>query len=111
MYLKIHIAEKSGYERKGMDVYTTENIPYTTAVLGGTAVFHTLYGNVKCQIPPGTQSGSKIRLRQKGIVSMKNPSVYGDAYVTVQIAVPKNVTPQERKVLQELENIRYKNVG
>ena len=42
---------------------------------------------------------------------MKNPSVYGDAYVTVQIAVPKNVTPQERKVLQELENIRYKNVG
>ena len=111
LYLKIHIAEKPGYERKGMDVYTTENIPYTTAVLGGTAVFHTLYGNVKCQIPPGTQSGSKIRLRQKGIVSMKNPSVYGDAYVTVQIAVPKNVTPQERKVLQELENIRYKNVG
>lgn len=105
LYLTVHIAEKPGYERKGMDVYTTENIPYTTAVLGGEAIFHTLYGEVKCRVPVGTQSGSKIRLKQKGIVSMKDASVHGDAYVTVQIAVPRNVTPQQRKVLQELEKI------
>lgn len=111
LYLKVHIAEKPGYERKGMDVYTTEDIPYTTAVLGGEAVFHTLYGAVKCRIPAGTQSGSKIRLKQKGIVSMKDSSVHGDAYVTIQIAVPKTVTPQERRVLQELEKVRYKNAG
>lgn len=106
LYLKVHIIEKPGYERKGLDIYTTENIPYTTAVLGGEAVFHTLYGDVKCRIPEGTQSGSKIRLKQKGIVSMKDPSVHGDAYVTIQIAVPKHVTPQERKVLKELETVR-----
>ena len=106
LLLKVHIAEKPGYERKGMDVYTTENIPYTTAVLGGEAVFHTLYGNVTCRIPAGTQSGSKIRLKEKGIVSMKNPSVHGDAYVTIQIAVPKTVTPEERKKLQELEQLK-----
>ena len=61
LYLKVHITEKPGYERRGMDVYTTENIPYTTAVLGGEVIFHTLYGEVKCKIPAGTQSGSKIR--------------------------------------------------
>lgn len=111
LLLRIHIAPKAGYERKGLDLYTTEAIPYTTAVLGGTAVFHTLYGDVKCQIRPGTQSGSRIRLRQKGIVSMKDPSVRGDAYVTIQIAVPKQVTPEEKKKLQELEKLRYRSAG
>lgn len=111
LFLKVHIAQKPGYERKGLDVYTTENIPYTTAVLGGEAVFHTLYGSVKCVVPAGTQSGSKIRLKQKGIVSMKDPKVRGDAFVTIQIEVPKNVTPQERRILQELQNVRCRNAG
>lgn len=104
LFLNIHIAAKPGYERKGLDVYTTEKIPYPTAVLGGEAVFHTLYGDVKCRIPAGTQSGSRIRLRQKGIVSMKNPAVHGDAYVEIQIAVPKNVSPQEAQLLRELRD-------
>lgn len=94
------------YEQKGLDIYTTEKIPYTTAVLGGEAVFHTIYGDVKCKIPAGIQPGSKIRLKQKGAVSIKNPSVHGDAYVTIQIAVPKHVTPQEKRVLQELQRVR-----
>lgn len=111
LFLKVYIAPKAGYERKGMDVYTTENIPYTTAVLGGDAIFQTLQGPVRCKIPAGTQSGSKIRLKGKGIVSMKNPLVQGDAYVTVQIAVPKSVTPSEKRILQELQKARYQNAG
>ena len=106
LLLKVHITEKQGISRKGLDVYTTENIPYTTAVLGGKAVFHTLYGNVECKIAPGTQSGSKIRLKNKGITSMKNSSVHGDAYVTVQIQVPKNVSAAEAEKLRELERMR-----
>lgn len=109
LFLKVHIAPKPGYERNGMDVYSTENIPYTTAVLGGEAVFHTLYGNVKCQIPPGTQSGSKIRLRRRGIVSMKDSSVYGDAYVKIQIDVPRNISLEEKRKLQELQKMQYKH--
>ena len=89
LLLKVAIQEKPGFERKGMDVYTTVQIPYTTAVLGGEALVQTLSGNVLCKIREGTQSGSRIRLKGKGIVSMKDPSVYGDQYVTVQIRVPK----------------------
>ena len=88
-----------------MDVYTTEEIPYTTAVLGGSAVFPTLYGKVRCNIPPGTQSGSKIRIKNKGIVSMKNSKHYGDEYVMVQVSVPKNPTPQEKEKLRELAQL------
>lgn len=58
-----------------------------------------------CKIKEGTQSGSKIRLRGKGIVSMKDSSVHGDQYVTIQIEVPRNLSPQARQKLKEFEEI------
>ena len=51
--MKVVIQEKPGFERKGMDVYTTVQIPYTTAVLGGEALVQTLSGNVLCKIREG----------------------------------------------------------
>ena len=103
LMLKVKVADKPGYERKGTDVYTTITVPFTTAVFGGEALVQTLYGNVLCKIREGTQSGSKIRLKGKGIVSMKNPSVHGDQYVTVQIEVPRHLTPQAKEKLREYE--------
>lgn len=105
LLLKVTVLERAGYERKGMDVYTTVSIPFTTAVFGGEAVIETLSGRVSCKIKPGTQSGSKIRLRGKGIVSMKDPSVHGDQYVTVQIEVPQNLSPEAKQKLKEFENL------
>lgn len=103
LLLEVHVGSKPGFERKGMDVYTTANIPFTTAVFGGEAMVQTLNGRVLCKISPGTQSGTKIRLRGKGIVSMKNPSVHGDLYVTVQIQVPRNLNPRAKEKLREFE--------
>ena len=105
LLLKIHVDEKPGYERKGMDVYTTISVPFTTAVFGGEAIVNTLKGSVKCKIPAGIQSGSKIRLRGKGIVSMKDPSVHGDMYAAVQIQVPRNLSPEAKQKLREFEKI------
>lgn len=105
LLLKVHILEKPGYERKGTDVYVKGSIAYTTAALGGTAYFDTLYGRVQCKIPAGTQSGSKIRLKNKGIVSMKNPNVHGDEYVVVQIEVPKELSAEERRALEHLRDV------
>ncbi len=103
LLLGVTVREKEGYERKGMDVYTTVQIPFTTAVFGGEAVVSTLYGNVLCKIRRGMQSGTKIRLKGKGIVSMKNPSVYGDQYVTVQIQVPRHLSPEAEQKLREFQ--------
>lgn len=101
LLLKINVENKAGIERKGMDIYTTVNIPYTTAVFGGEARVHTLYGDVVCKVKPGTQSGSKIRLKGKGVVSMKDSAVHGDHYVTVQIEVPRHLSPKARQKLME----------
>lgn len=101
LLLKVKVGGRAGFERKGMDVYTNISIPFTTAVLGGEAIVPTLNGNVICKIRPGTQSGSKIRLKGKGIVSMKDRSVHGDEYAVVQIQVPKNLNETAKEKLKE----------
>ncbi len=105
LYLRITVAGKPGYERKGNDLYTTLTVPYTTAVFGGQARVHTYYGDVICRIQEGTQSGSKIRLRGKGVPSMKKKSVCGDLYLTVQVQVPKNLTPEAKEKLREYQRV------
>ena len=108
LLLKAKVGRKPGYERKGVDVYTTVSIPYTTAALGGETRVSTLYGDVSCKIKEGTQSGSKIRLRGKGIVSMKNPKVFGDHYVTIQIEVPGNLSEEAKRKLKEFQAVCQK---
>ena len=91
LLLKVRVGKRPGFERKDMDV------------LGGEAVVQTLTGRVVCKINPGTQSGTKIRLKGKGIVSMKDAGRYGDQYVTVQIDVPKNLSNEAKRKLKEFE--------
>ena len=103
LLLKVHVGERPGFERKGTDVYTTVNVPFITAALGGEAKVQTLNGQVMCRIPEGTQSGSKIRLKGKGIQVMGKVGVYGDLYVTVQVQVPRNLSEESKRRLREFD--------
>ena len=103
LLLKVKVLGKTGFERKGMDLYTTVNVPFTTAVFGGEVPVQTLDGRVICKIKEGTQSGTKLRLKGKGIVSMRNPAEHGDMYVTVQIQVPQYLSPDAKQKLREYE--------
>ena len=101
LLIEIHIDPDSAYTRDGLNLYTSAQIPFATAVLGGEAKLPTLYGDVSCKIPAGIQSGSKIRLREKGIhVEGRSPKK-GDEFVEIRIAVPRNVSPEARKKLEE----------
>lgn len=101
LLLEAVVGSRLGYKRKGMDVYTTVNIPFVTAALGGEIIVPTLYGKVKCSVRAGTQSGSKIRLKGKGIASMNHPDTKGDQYATVQIQVPRQLSNEAREKLLE----------
>ena len=105
LLLKVHILPKEGFERRGTDVYVTADVPYTTAILGGEIVVPTLYGNVACKIPAGTQAGGKIRLKGKGIVSLKDRNKQGDEYIIVRITVPSKVGKREEELLKELARL------
>ena len=103
LYITVEVMDKKGYERKGDDLYTKVKIPYSTAVLGGETVISTLYGNVSCRIRPGTQSGSKLRLKGKGAPVMNRPDQKGDLYVTVEIDVPRHINAQAEEALRQYE--------
>ena len=103
LLLKVHVAARPGFERKGMDVYAPVRVPFTTAVLGGKVEVQTLRGKVKCNIKPGTQSGTKLRLRDKGIVSMKDRATFGCHYAVVEIDVPKNLSDDAKQKLAEFD--------
>ncbi len=103
LLIEIHIDPDSEYTRDGLDLFTYAQIPYTTAVLGGEAMLPTLYGSVSCKIPAGIQSGSKIRLKEKGIHTEGRSPKKGDEYVEIRIAVPRSISPEAQKKLREYE--------
>ncbi len=105
LYLRIHVLPKEGYERKGRDIYTTARVPYTTAVLGGETIVHTLYGDVSLKIRPGTSPGAKMRLRGKGAPDRNHTGVRGDEIVQIEIAAPRNLSPEARKKLEEFRRL------
>ena len=109
LLLKVRVQEKPGFRREGKDIYTTVSIPFTTAVFGGEVPIQTLYGTVLCKIKEGTQSGTKIRLRGKGIGSVKDPSVRGDQYAAVEIQVPRRLTPEAKRKLREFQQVYGKS--
>ena len=103
LLLKVRVAKRPDMERKGMDVYSTVYVPFSTAALGGKVPVQTIHGRVMCRIAPGTQSGTKLRIKNKGIVSMKDPSKHGNHYATVEIQVPKNISEEARQKLREFD--------
>ena len=111
LLLKVTVKDKPGFRREGQDIYTTVSIPFTTAVFGGEARIPTIYGDVICKIKEGTQSGSKIRLKGKGIAAMNNPSVQGDQYAVIEIEVPKDLTPEAKRKLKAFEAEYQKSSG
>lgn len=62
-----------------------------------------MYGDVICKIREGTQPGTKLRLKGKGVVSMGNPSVRGDQYAVIEIRIPQNMGAGARQKLREYE--------
>jgi len=90
------------FQRDGDDLYTAKNISYSQAALGDTVEISTLEGKLKLKVLPGTQPGTMVRLRSKGIpnVHTKRP---GDLYVKLQVTVPTKLTREQKDLLKKLE--------
>jgi DnaJ-class molecular chaperone len=107
LYLRIRMAPHPTFERKGRDLYTRVAIPLTTAVLGGEAEVPTLAGKpLRLKIPPTTQNGQVFRLKGHGMPAVGKPNDHGDLYATVEVELPRSLTPEQRahfEALQKLE--------
>ncbi|MCR4799807.1 MAG: molecular chaperone DnaJ [Bacteroidales bacterium] len=102
LYVLISEEEHPQLERDGNDLIYTLDISFPDAVLGANVEIPTVEGNVKIHIDEGTQSGKILRLRGKGVPDV-NGYGRGDLLVNVQVYVPKNVTKDEKKILEKLQ--------
>lgn len=106
LYLNVTVRDDPRFVREGDDLYQDVTIDLYTAVLGGEVQIPTITGNVTLKINPGTQPSQLIRLKQRGMPSLKNPDRLGDLYVRVNIEIPKELSAKERALFKELESMR-----
>lgn len=103
LYIRLRIAPHARFTVDGFDLNVTVPVTAWEAALGAKVEVPTLDGRVRMTVPPGTQSGQKLRLKGKGLY--RNKDERGDLYITVQIAVPKRLTDRERRLFEELNRV------
>ena len=91
------------FKRNGQDIYSEEEISFAKAVLGDTLKVETVQDAVQIKIPPGTQPDTLIRLRGKGMPSVRGTG-HGDHYVQIKVVIPKNLTAKQKELLRQFEN-------
>lgn len=106
LYITFVIEEDKDFKRLGDDLYTEVEVDLYTAVLGGEVMINTLDGQVKMNIKPGTQPGSKLRLKGKGFPVYKKDNAFGDLYITLKVVLPDNLSDSEKDLFTQLSNIR-----
>ncbi|RMH69594.1 MAG: J domain-containing protein [Gemmatimonadetes bacterium] len=98
--LKVHVQPDSFFRRKGNDIYVDVPINFAQAALGSKMRVRTISGKkVDLKIPAGTQSGQTFRLKGLGI---STPQGQGNMYVTVNVTVPKHLTPEQKRQVEQL---------
>lgn len=102
LYIITRVEAHPYFERRGDDIYTAVPITVVEAALGAKVEVPTIDGRALLRIPPGTNSGQKFRLREKGVLSVRSPERRGDHYVEVQVVVPPTVEERARTLLREL---------
>ncbi len=100
LYLSIRVAPHKDFKRSGYHVYIEQPINFAQAALGATIEVPTLEGPVKLKIPEGVQTGTDIRLKEKGI---KHGNSRGDQFVRVKIITPTKLSNKQKEALKELE--------
>jgi len=102
LYIITEVEPHAVFERKGDNFYVKLPVTLTEAALGAKVEVPTIDGLSTIRIPPGTQSGQKLRLRGKGAPSLRESDLRGDEFVEVQVMVPRVADERTKEILREL---------
>jgi molecular chaperone DnaJ len=105
LYVIIRTAEHPVFQREGDDIRITVPVSATEAALGAKIEVPTIDGRTLLKIPPGTQSGQKLRLREKGVPSATKEGARGDEIVEVKVTVPMPKDERSKEILRELAKL------
>lgn len=109
LYIITNVGSHKYFTRRGNNIYVTVPISVPEAALGAKIEVPTVEGKTKLRIPPGTQSGQKIRLSGKGIPSIRNKEIKGDQFVEVKITLPNVISEETKELLRKFEKVNPEN--
>jgi len=104
LYVTIRVPTDEHFRRDGNDTHADTGLPLLTAILGGEISVPTLHGDVTLRIPEGTQPGQVFRLKGKGLPDLGS-SRMGDHYAEARVEIPKKLSREERRILEEWQKI------
>jgi molecular chaperone DnaJ len=101
LYVVVHVQPHEFFRREGVNLFCEISVNFTTVALGGEVQVPTLDGSESVKVPEGTQTGTTLRLRGKGLPEVGGRS-RGDLFATVQVQTPKKLSKDQRHLLEQL---------
>ena len=103
LLVEVVVARHPIFQRQDMNIYSTAPISFAQATLGGDVKISTIDGDVLYTVKPGTQTDTRIRLKGKGVPSLRNKSIRGDQYVTLVVQVPTKLSEEAKEALRTFD--------
>lgn len=101
LIVEVSVTDHPIFKRQGNTIFSTVFVPFTKMVLGGPIHINTVDGKVEYQIKPGTPTGTRVRLKGKGVPFVNNKRVRGDFYVNLMVQIPTSLTGNQKEKLRE----------
>jgi molecular chaperone DnaJ len=105
LYVRIEVERATAFERRAQDLFTVLDISVTQATLGAEIDIQTMDGAERVKVEPGTESGSVVRLKGKGVPNL-NRRGRGDLFVTLHVVTPSDLSKEERQLLERFAELR-----
>ena len=106
LYITFTVENHTNFKLDKHNLYSTVPLDLYTAILGGEVTADTFDGKAKLTVKPGTQNGTKVKLKGKGFPVYKKEGEFGDLYITYQIQIPINLSEKEKELFVELAKLR-----
>lgn len=104
LLVTVYVKPHKFFIRKDDDLYLDVPIEFIQAVLGDEVEIHTVYGSEKIKIKPGTQSGTIITLKNKGVPNVNNNRIVGNLILTLKVSVPTVISEKQKELLKDFAN-------
>lgn len=103
LLVEVRVAAHPIFQRQDVNIYSTAPITFAQAALGGDVRINTVDGDIIYTVKPGTQTDTRIRLRGKGVPSLRNKAVRGDHYVTLVVQTPEKLSEEAKAALRKFD--------
>jgi len=106
LLITFKIVNNTKFKREKENLYSSVDLDFYTALLGGEVTVDTFNGKVKLTIKPETQNGTRVKLKGKGFPKYKKEGQFGDLFITYNIKIPTNLSSKEKELYTELQKLR-----